>query len=121
MHKLQSKNLHIEDTDDFNQERTPKIINNIFISNININLNLNINISIPPSPKSTRNNNQSVIDSFHSEIANLVKHSDHDHNSQLHFEVYQDDAPYADQIKTKRIGYDQHEDLSLVDDEMPLQ
>ena len=49
-----------------------------------------------------------------------MKHSDHDHNSQLHFEVYQDDAPYADQIKTKRIGYDQHEDLSLVDDEMHL-
>jgi hypothetical protein len=67
--------------DTHDNQRTPKVINNIFISNININLNLNINISIPPSPKSTRNNNLSVIDSFHSEIGNLVKHTDHDNIS----------------------------------------
>jgi hypothetical protein len=81
MHKTQPKYPQIDDNHDFNDQRSPKVINNIFISNININLNLNINISIPPSPKSTRNNNQSVIDSFHSEIANLVKHSDHEDTS----------------------------------------
>jgi hypothetical protein len=51
----------------------PRVVNNIFISNLNINLNLNINISIPPSPKSTRNNDQSIIDSFNSELDQLLK------------------------------------------------
>ena len=46
------------------------MINNIFISNLNISLNLNINISIPPSPKSTKNNNGSVLESFQS-VENL--------------------------------------------------
>lgn len=81
MHKTQPKYPQKDDADDLNDQRSPKVINNIFISNININHNLNINISIPPSIKSSRNNSQSIIDSFHSEISNLVKLSDHEDTS----------------------------------------
>lgn len=89
-----------------------QIVNNIFISNLNINLNLNINISIPPSPKSTRNNNQSILESYGSDLIPdnhfMNKKSSRNHHA---------DNPYDQQP----LMTDKREDLSQIDDEMPLQ
>ena len=75
----------------------PRVVNNIFISNLNINLNLNINISIPPSPRSTRNNNQSIMDSFNSELGNFLKQTDPNIAAKPLFDEYPEDA-YGDGI-----------------------
>lgn len=97
-----------------------KVVNNIFISSLNINLNLNINISIPPSPRSTRNHNASYLESHHSlEENKSILVSRRKSKGQL------SKREGKGIIKHEKSGgsrqqTEKNEDLSIIDDEMPI-